>query len=141
MEIGFNDNYWRRPASALAHSAGLGGEFGVVPEWLELRARLAAAWSTRRELAECGDIERSGAAVGNAGGDRVAGELVQPRDDAGSRDLHDLVLVAIDDKERAVTDDHRVGVTTGLDVLLFATTQNLNGDFLASIFANELLEI
>ncbi|MEO6718314.1 MAG: hypothetical protein ABIM50_13835 [Novosphingobium sp.] len=72
MEIGFENNYWHPPTSAHAFAAGLGGECGDAPEWLELRARLAAAWSARRELSGCG-----GSAAGRSGSfDREAASVL-----------------------------------------------------------------
>jgi hypothetical protein len=50
MEIGFEDNYWRPAITAHAFAEGHGEVSGNAPEWLELRARLCAAWSARREL-------------------------------------------------------------------------------------------
>ena len=53
MDIGFDNNDWRPAVAAHAFGGGLGG----APEWLELRARLGAAWSARRELGYCDDSE------------------------------------------------------------------------------------
>ena len=57
MDIGFESKHWRpaptAPASGLAFGHAFGGECGNAPEWLELRARLGAAWSARRELGHC----------------------------------------------------------------------------------------
>jgi hypothetical protein len=50
MEIGFEKKYWLQGPAAPAN----GGECSDAPEWPELRARLGAAWSARRELGLCG---------------------------------------------------------------------------------------
>ena len=54
MEIGFENNYWRPASAGHAFAQANGGECGNAPEWPELRARLGAAWSARRELGHCG---------------------------------------------------------------------------------------
>jgi hypothetical protein len=54
MEIGFENNYWHPATAAQASADGHGGDCHNAPEWLDLRARLGAAWSARRELGHCG---------------------------------------------------------------------------------------
>ena len=55
MDIGFEDNHWLAAPTAHAFGGGCSG----APEWQELRARLGAAWSARRELAY-GDHKSAG---------------------------------------------------------------------------------
>jgi len=62
MEIGFDNNYWHPSPTAQAFADGRNGDCRNAPEWPELRARLGAAWSARRELGQCGgsSVCRSG---------------------------------------------------------------------------------
>ena len=62
MEIGFDNNYWRPSPTAQAFADARDGDCRNAPEWPELRARLDAAWSARRELGQCGGspVWRSG---------------------------------------------------------------------------------
>ena len=54
MEIGFENNYWRQASPAHALAGGQSRECSNAPEWPELRARLGAAWSARREFGDGG---------------------------------------------------------------------------------------
>jgi hypothetical protein len=46
MDIGFDSHDWLARSPSHRFEGGCSG----APEWLELRARLGAAWSARREL-------------------------------------------------------------------------------------------
>ena len=50
MDIGFKSNLWLQATTAQAIAPAMYDASGNAPEWLELRARLGAAWSARREL-------------------------------------------------------------------------------------------
>ena len=76
MDIGFDINAWRPPSAAPAFDGGCGG----APEWLELRARLGAAWAARRELHLCDATPtvRSGSFNRNLAGELAGFELESP---------------------------------------------------------------
>ena len=69
MDIGFESNLWLQATTAQAFAHATGVEPSNAPEWLELRARLGAAWSARRELGlgqggpaeRCGSFDRASA--------------------------------------------------------------------------------
>ena len=71
MDIGFKSDLWLQATAAQAIARATGGESGNAPEWLELRERLGAAWSARRELGfgernsaeRCGSFDQTSASA------------------------------------------------------------------------------